>query len=94
MSLATPSRIAKRSCLTQQAVFGQGKLVLLVIPLRQRFANRLIQQAVLGQLRHSRIASLSFAILFDSAGFRFVSDFVRQHTVLTLISAPRGGGLF
>ena len=36
--------------------------------------DRLVQQAVLGQLRHSRIASLSFAILFDSAGFRLASS--------------------
>ena len=44
--------------------------------------------ALLGQLRNSRIAALTFAILVYSAGFRFTSDYVGQHTVLTFISAP------
>ena len=52
MSLATPSRIAKRSCLTQQAVFDQGKLVLLVIPLT---ASRTVS--------YSKLYSVSFVIV-------------------------------
>ena len=42
----------------------------------------------LGQLRNSRIAALSFAILLYSAGFRFVFSFGEQPTGLTLSSAP------
>ena len=36
--------------------------------------QRLVQLSVLGQLRHSRIDALTFAILVDSAGFRFADS--------------------